>query len=73
MFVHEGLYRESVVAICEFVGLDCVWGESGIGVCVWFGALSMHNMYGLSLVWHWHFICGHVHLSSHPGIVWSSG
>ena len=50
----------------------CV-GEGDIGVCVWFGPPSMHSMSGLSLAWHWHFVCGHVHLRSHSRIVWSCG
>ena len=48
-------------------------GEGNKDVCVWFGTLMMHNMYGLSLAWHWHILCGHVHLRSHYGIVWFGG
>ena len=29
MFVREGLFRESIVAICEFDELDCVFGGGG--------------------------------------------
>ena len=43
------------------------------GVREWFGALIMHRMLGLSLAWHWQGVCGHVHLNSHYGIVWSGG
>ena len=50
----------------------CV-GEGDEGVCVWFGAPSMHSMSNLSLAWYWQFVCGHVHLRSHYGIVWYCG
>jgi hypothetical protein len=30
-------------------------------------------MSGLSLAWHWHGLCVHVHLISHYGFVWSWG
>ena len=41
-----------------------------MGVCVWFGAPIMHKMFGLSLAWHLHCVCRHVHLSIQYGIVW---
>ena len=44
----------------------CV-GNKGVGV--WFGAPSIHRMSGLSLAWHWHFVCGHVHSRSHSRTV----
>ena len=44
-------------------------GEGSIGVCVWLGAPIMHIMSGLSVAWHWHFLCKHVHARSHLGIV----
>ena len=46
-------------------------GAGGRGVCVWFEALILHRMYGRSLAWHFQDACGHVHLSSHSGIVCS--
>ena len=48
-------------------------GEGVIGVCIWFRAPTMHRMYGLSLAWHWHVVCVHVHLRSHSGFVCSGG
>jgi hypothetical protein len=51
-----------------------VWfGEGGMGVVVWFWAPIMHIMSGLSLAWHSHFVCEHVHVRSHSGTVWSGG
>jgi hypothetical protein len=47
--------------------------EGAIGVCVWFGAPIMHSMSGLSLGWHWHVVCVHVHWRSQSGIVCSGG
>ena len=41
-------------------------------VCVWFWAPIMHRMSGRTLAWHFARCCGHVHLSTHSGIV-SSG
>ena len=38
---------------------------------VWIGAPIMQRMYGLSVAWHWHLVCGHVHSMSHSGTVWS--
>jgi hypothetical protein len=42
-------------------------GFIGIGLCL--GALRTHNMPGLGFAKHWHCGMGHVHLSSHFGIV----
>ena len=39
-------------------------GEGDNGVCVWFGASIKHKILGHYLAWHWHVICGHVHLRS---------
>ena len=51
-----------------------VWLVEGImGVGVWLWAPIMHNMSGFSLAWHWHFVCEHVHVRSHSGIVLSGG
>ena len=47
--------------------------EGDNGVCVWCGAPIMHKIYGCSLAWHWHVICGHVHLRRRSGIVCSGG
>ena len=47
--------------------------EGVIGVCVWFGAPTMHMSYGLNLAWHWHVVCVYVHLRSLSKIVCSSG
>ena len=68
VFAHEGLFRESAVN-----SISCVVcaREGHIGVCVWFGAPSMHKKDGLTLAWHWHFVYGHMHLRNHYGIVWS--
>ncbi len=72
--MQEGLFWESIVTICEFHKLNCVWGGEGvIGVCVWFGAPTMHMSYGLNLAWHWHVVCVYVHLRSLSKIVCSSG
>ena len=40
-------------------------GTKGVGA--WFGTPSMHRMSGLSLAWHWHFVCVHVHSMSRSG------
>ena len=40
MLVHEGLFREFVMAICE---LECVLGDGDMGIFVWIGALIMHK------------------------------
>jgi hypothetical protein len=61
------------VAICEFYELDCGRGEGAIGVWVWFGAPITHRMSGLSLAWQLQGRCGHAHLRSQSGIVWSGG
>ena len=45
--------------------------EGSKGMMVWVGAPIMQRMSGLSLVWHWHLICGHVHCMSQSGTVWS--
>ena len=47
-------------------------GDGVIGVCVWLGAPIMHSVSSLSLAWHWHIRCGHVHVRSHYGtcLVW---
>ena len=29
----------------------------------------MQRMYGLSMAWHWQFVCGHVHSTSHYGTI----
>ena len=50
-----------------------MWGEGDIGVCVWFGALIILRISGLSLAWHWQDVCVHVHLRSHSGIVCTGG
>ena len=51
-----------------------VWLVEGtMGVGVWLWAPIMHNMSGFSLVWHWHFVCEHVHARSHYGIVLYGG
>jgi hypothetical protein len=51
-----------------------VWLVEGtMGVGVWLWAPIMHNMSGFSLAWHWHFVCEHVHVRSHSGIVLSGG
>ena len=51
-----------------------VWlREGSIGVCVWLGAPVMHIVSGLSLAWHWRFLCEHVHARIHSSIAWSSG
>ena len=49
--------------------IGSVRGGGAIGVCVWFGAPIMHKFFGRSLAWHWHVMCGHVHLRSQFGIV----
>ncbi len=46
-------------------------GDGVKGIRILFGAPMMQRIYGLSLDWHWQGVCGHVHLSSHFGIVWS--
>jgi hypothetical protein len=38
-------------------------------VKAWLGTCIIHRMYGLSLAWHWHLVCGHVHSMSHSGTV----
>jgi hypothetical protein len=48
-------------------------GEGDIGVCVWFGTAIMHKMSSLSLAWHWHDVCEHVHLRSQSGNICSGG
>lgn len=49
----KGLVGESIMMVCAFCALDCVWGGGGsIGVWFWFGAPIMHRMSGLSFSWH---------------------
>ena len=48
-------------------------GEGVIGVWVWFGAPITHRMSSLSLAWQLQGGCGHAHLRSQSGIVWSGG
>ena len=48
-----------------------VVGDGDRGVCMLLGAPMMQRISRLSLAWHWQGVCGHVHLSSHYGIVWS--
>ena len=48
----------------------CV-GAAVIGICVWFGALSIHKIFGLNLAWHWQVVCGHVHFMSHTQTICS--
>ena len=50
-----------IVYVCE--------GSKGVGV--WVGAPKIQRMSGLSMAWHWHLICGHVHSMSHSRTVWS--
>ena len=50
-----------IVFVCE--------GNKGVGV--WFGTPITHKMSGLSLAWHWQFVCGHVHSMSQPRTVCS--
>ena len=50
--MHEGLFGESVIAICEIYELYCVCGDGSRGVEVWLGAPRILRMYGLSLAWH---------------------
>ena len=71
MFLCDGLFGESIMAICEFD--ECiVWDCEGVtGVGVWFGAPSMHRMSGCSLAWHWHLFCVHVQFRSHSGTMLS--
>ena len=42
--------------------------ECGLGLLVY-----VQRMSGLSMAWHWHFVCGHVHFMSHYGTIccWS--
>ena len=42
-----------------------------MGVCVWFGALNMHRICGLSLAWHWQVVCGNMNSKRHSRIVCS--
>ena len=44
-----------------------------MGSRVWFGALIMHRMSGLSLAWHWHGFDGMYIWSSHSGTICSCG
>ena len=41
--------------------------EGSKGVEVWIGAPIIQRMSGLSLAWHWHLVCVHVHSMSHSG------
>ena len=68
----EGLFREFVMAVCEFNELYCVYVcEGSRGVVVWFGTPNMQRIYGLNLAWHWRLVCGHVHSISHSKTVCS--
>ena len=49
MFVHKNLLRESIMAVVNLMNWTVYLGEGDIGVCVWFGAPMMHNMFGISL------------------------
>ena len=49
MFVGEGLFGKSIVAVCELHELYRMGGEGTIGVDMWVGAPSMFKMFGLNL------------------------
>jgi hypothetical protein len=44
-------------------------GARGVGM--WLGTPKIHRMFGLSLAWHWHLVCGHVHSMSQYGTICS--
>jgi hypothetical protein len=81
----NGLYLV-VLSLCVVIGnlswqyansMNCmtcvaVRGKGG-GGCVFVGAPCMHSMYGRSFARHVHVLLGHVHWSSHCGIVLSCG
>jgi hypothetical protein len=48
----------------------CV-GDGVKGVGEWLGIPNTLSMSGLSLAWHWQFVCGHVYFISHSGTVFS--
>ena len=58
VLIFKGLVRESIVTICKFYELDCVWGKGSIDVWFWFGAPSMLRMSRLSFAWQWHGVGG---------------
>ena len=53
--------------------MNCiVWlGDGDIGSVIWLEDPIMHRMSGLSLAWHWHGCCWHMHCSSQSGTVCS--
>jgi hypothetical protein len=72
VFVCEGLVRVCVVAYVNsmsWIGSVKGGGVLLVFVRVWFGARIMHKFFDHSLAWHWHVMCGHVHLRSQFGIV----
>ena len=73
MFLCEGVIGESIMALCTFYGWIMSAGEGDSGVCIWFGAPTMHRISGLNLAWYWHVACAHVHLSSQFETIWSGG
>ena len=38
---------------------------------MWFGTPIIQRMCGLSMAWHWHLVCVHVHSMSHIGTICS--
>lgn len=52
MFLCEGVIGESIMALCTFYGWIMSAGEGDSGVCIWFGAPTMHRISGLNLAWY---------------------
>jgi hypothetical protein len=68
VFIYVCVIWESITAKCECNELyDNWWGWLLVG------APSTHSMYGMSLAKHVHGVVGHIHWSSHGGIVLSCG
>jgi hypothetical protein len=68
VFIYVCVIWESITAICECNELyDNWWGWLLVG------APRTHSMYDMSLAKHVHGVVGHIHWSSHGGIVLSCG
>ena len=59
------------MAVCDLMNCTMYMCEGNNGMGVWIGAPIMQRMSGLSLGWHWHLVCEHVHAMSHSRTVCS--
>jgi hypothetical protein len=52
VFMLGAWYRNLSRQYVDSMNWTVYMGEENIGVCLWFGALTMHRMYCLSFSWH---------------------